>query len=132
MSRLKLAILLLSLLFANVAEGKTVVVSSATELAKVKAYGDTEIVWRNGKYADEVVTITASGTAKKPLIIRAESDGGVRFTGKSSLRIKGSHIVVRGFVWDNPFRWSSVRPFAHRSNPKTEVAKCEVGDKSNS
>ena len=126
MSRLKLAILLLSLLFANVAEGKTVVVSSATELAKVKTYGDTEIVWRNGKYADEVVTITASGTAKKPLIIRAESDGGVRFTGKSSLRIKGSHIVVRGFVWDNPTLEKGVVVAFDRTSSHSLLEECLI------
>lgn len=126
MSRLKLAILLLSLLFANVAEGKSVVVSSATELAKVKAYGDTEIVWRNGKYADEVVTITASGTAKKPLIIRAESDGGVRFTGKSSLRIKGSHIVVRGFVWDNPTLEKGVVVAFDRTSSHSLLEECLI------
>jgi poly(beta-D-mannuronate) lyase len=59
-------------------------------------------VWRNGDYADEVITINASGTEKNPVVVRAESNGGVRFSGLSRLRIKGQYVVVKGFWWQNP------------------------------
>ena len=81
----------------------SVTISSAKELRQLPAdIAGTEIVWRDGSYHNQVVTITASGTEREPIIIRAETLGGVRFTGASSLRIKGSHIIVRGFCWDNP------------------------------
>ena len=81
----------------------SVTISSAEELRQLPAdIAGTEIVWRNGSYHNQVVTITASGTEREPIIVRAETLGGVRFTGASSLRIKGSHIIVRGFCWDNP------------------------------
>lgn len=93
------------LLFAGrlAAAEKQIFVSSAEELralGNIKA--GSEVVWRNGDYADVVITINALGTAKKPVIVRAESDGGVRFTGLSRLRIKGKYIVVKGFWWQNP------------------------------
>ena len=62
----------------------------------------TEVVWRNGDYADEVINITAYGSAKRPVVFRAECDGGVRFTGLSRLRIKGKYVIVKGFWWQNP------------------------------
>ena len=62
----------------------------------------TEVVWHNGDYADEVINITAYGSAKQPVVFRAETAGGVRFTGLSCLRIKGKYVVVKGFWWQNP------------------------------
>ena len=97
-----LAVLALLLPYSVYGKG-SVTISSAAELRKLPAdLAGTEIVWRDGHYHNQVVTITASGTEREPIIIRAQTLGGVRFTGTSSLRIKGSHIIVRGFVWDNP------------------------------
>lgn len=99
-----LSILTLLLFASNLAAAeRTIVISSAEELralGTIKA--GSEVVWRNGDYADVVITINASGTAKKPVIFRAESDGGVHFTGTSRLRIKGKYVVVKGFWWQNP------------------------------
>lgn len=78
-------------------------VSSAEEVAalgEVKA--GAEIVWRNGTYADQVVVLKAAGTAEKPVVLRAESPGEVRFSGTSRLQVKGSGVIVRGFWWQDP------------------------------
>ena len=93
------------LLFAGrlAAAEKQIFVSSAEELrslGNIKA--GSEVVWRNGDYADVVITINALGTAKKPVIFRAETTGRVRFTGLSRLRIKGKYVIVKGFWWQNP------------------------------
>ena len=101
----RLSAILAMMLFAvglSAAE-RDFVVSSAEELRALGTLrGGSEVVWRNGDYADEVITINASGTAKNPVVVRAESNGGVRFSGLSRLRIKGQYVVVKGFWWQNP------------------------------
>ena len=134
----RLALTLVTLLFSLLSESSTlyakeaIVISSARELSKLSAIkAGTEVVWRNGEYADEILVISASGTAQKPIILRAESDGGVRFTGKSLLRIKGSNIVVRGFVWDNPTLEKGVVVSFDRASSHSLLEECVIkGDRS--
>lgn len=134
----RLALTLVALLFSLLSESsilyakESIVISSARELSKLATVsGGTEIVWRNGEYADETLVISASGTAAKPIILRAESDGGVRFTGKSSLRIKGSNIVVRGFVWDNPTLEKGIVVAFDRASSHSLLEECVIkGNKS--
>lgn len=134
----RLALTLVALLFSLLSESSTlyakeaIVISSARELSKLSAIkAGTEVVWRNGEYADEILVISASGTAQKPIILRAESDGGVRFTGKSLLRIKGSNIVVRGFVWDNPTLEKGVVVSFDRASSHSLLEECVIkGDRS--
>ena len=130
----RLSAILAMMLFAvglSAAE-RDFVVSSAEELHVLGTLrGGSEVVWRNGDYADEVITINASGTAKNPVVVRAESDGGVRFTGKSLLRIKGSNIVVRGFVWDNPTLEKGVVVSFDRASSHSLLEECVIkGDRS--
>ena len=111
---------------------ESIKISSAKELSKLSTVkAGTEIVWRNGEYANERLVITASGTAAKPIILRAESDGGVRFTGNSYLRIKGSNIVVRGFVWDNPMLEKGVVVSFDKTSSHSLLEECVIkGNKS--
>ena len=98
-----LTIIALLLFAGRFATAEPIYISSAEELralGNIKA--GTEVVWRNGDYADEVINITAYGSAKRPVVFRAETAGGVRFTGLSRLRIKGKYVVVKGFWWQNP------------------------------
>lgn len=78
-------------------------VASAAELKALGtlAAGDV-VVWRDGTYADAAAEIKAAGTAESPVVLRAETPGGVRFTGTSRLNIAGSHIVVSGLWWQDP------------------------------
>lgn len=78
-------------------------VSSAEEVAalgEVKA--GTEIVWRKGTYADQVVTLKAAGTEQAPVVLRAESAGETLFSRASRLTIKGTNVVVSGLWWKDP------------------------------
>ena len=98
-----LTIIALLLFAGRFATAEPIYISSAEELralGNIKA--GTEVVWRNGDYADEVINITAYGSAKRPVVFRAETAGSVRFTGLSRLRIKGKYVVVKGFWWQNP------------------------------
>ncbi len=81
----------------------TTYVSSAAEL---KALGTVAagsvIIWRDGTYADVVAEIKGAGTAGNPVVLRAETPGGVVFTGTSRLTISGSSVEVSGMWWQDP------------------------------
>jgi len=63
------------------------------------APGDT-VVWTNGTYSDQEVNfIRFFGTAEAPIVLMAETPGGVIFTGESPMTIYGTHLVVEGFNW---------------------------------
>jgi len=57
---------------------------------------------RNGTYDDCPVTIAGrDGTAEREITLRAETIGGVVFSGEHSvLKVEVDHWVVEGFVWD--------------------------------
>ena len=122
-----LTIIALLLVGARFAAAETIYVSSAEELralGKIKA--GSEVVWRNGDYADEVITITASGTSKQPVIFRAETAGNVRFTGLSRLRIKGRYVVVKGFWWQNPTIEKGVVVAFDKSSSYSQLEECAI------
>lgn len=78
-------------------------VSSDEEVAALgEVAGGTEIVWRKGSWADQIVTLKSAGTAENPVVLRAEEPGEVIFTGTSRLVVKGAGAVVRGLWWQNP------------------------------
>ncbi|MBQ6882548.1 MAG: polysaccharide lyase 6 family protein [Alistipes sp.] len=84
-------------------EKHVVWVSSAEEVAALGVVqAGTEIVWRKGSYADQVVTLKAAGTAENPVVVRAEAPGETLFTGASRLVVKGSGAVVSGLWWKDP------------------------------
>lgn len=78
-------------------------VASAAELDALGtlAAGDT-VVWRNGTYDSEVVRLKGLGTAERPAVLRAETPGGVCFTGPSRLSVEGRYVAASGFWWRNP------------------------------
>ncbi len=72
-------------------------VSSAAEVEDLDDLSaDDVVIWRDGTYTDQIVEFEGNAT------LRAESDGGVVFTGKSYMIIKGAGTVVSGFQWVNP------------------------------
>lgn len=85
------------------AENIVAYVSSAAEL---KALGELEagqvVVWRDGIYAGQVAELKGAGTVENPVVLRAETPGGVRFTGSSRLTVSGRCVEVRGFWWQDP------------------------------
>lgn len=73
------------------------------DIASLSSYkglvpGDTLYV-ASGVYNDVKLTFNASGTAENPIVLKPAATGGVRFTGSSSFRLKGSYVVVEGFEW---------------------------------
>ena len=96
-----MAIVAMMGLAASAAE---IFVSNAIELKEalktVKA-GDV-IIWKDGKYQDVKIDFrpAVSGTAQKPIILRAQTPGKVSFSGGSQLLIGGNYLQAEGFLFE--------------------------------
>lgn len=83
---------------------KTYKVASQDEFKKAAGMvraGD-EIVIANGSYSGWELTVNTSGTLDKPVVIRAETPGGVLFTGevtKPVFELTGSYTTVSGLTF---------------------------------
>jgi poly(beta-D-mannuronate) lyase len=71
------------------------------DAAKTVAAGDT-IILQDGTWADARLKIHTSGTAEKPVTIKAQTPGKVVLTGDSRIALAGEHIVVDGLWFQNP------------------------------
>lgn len=83
--------------------------------------GDT-LTLAPGEWQDVIIRCKAQGTAQAPITLRAASPGQTIFTGKSALRLGGSHIIVEGLWFRDPdpevgdtleFRLDSKNPASH-------------------
>lgn len=81
---------------------KSIWVIPAQDLtAKLKtAQPGDEIIVANGTYKDVVINVDLQATEDKPVVIRAETPGGVEFTGTSRWTVTGSYITVRDFYFN--------------------------------
>lgn len=69
-------------------------------LVNASSGGETFIV-SNGTYADFYASFTKIATAENPIVIKAETVGGVTLTGNSYFVFKkAAHITLEGFVFD--------------------------------
>jgi len=68
------------------------------EVSKSVKAGDT-ITLNDGIWRDFEITLSAKGTAKKPIILRSKTPGKVIISGQSNLRIGGQYITVKGLVF---------------------------------
>lgn len=68
-----------------------------------------ELVVADGVHTDWRVEVSAEGTAQAPILIRAETPGGVTFRRNSSIRLSGRHLILKGFRFDNAGPWSVVQ-----------------------
>ena len=60
-----------------------------------------ELVVRDGVYAAWQAELVGEGTAERPVVIRAETPGGVIFKGDTRLRITGRFITLKGFRFEH-------------------------------
>ena len=80
------------------------------------------IIMKNGIWSDVNITFRAKGNETAPIILRAEEQGKVIISGKSSLRILGSYLKVDGLVFKNGqpsrkqlIRFGNKKHFTHHS-----------------
>jgi len=93
---LQLVILLLSM--PLVAAQFTV--SSASQFNNLNLSAGDVVTWTNGTYSGQNINFIANGTSSNPIILKAETPGGVKFTGSSQLNLAGNYLIVDGFFWD--------------------------------
>src|SRR5262249_36160641 len=60
--------------------------------------GDT-LLMADGDWSDADLLFEGDGTAEKPITLRAQTPGQVILSGRSRLRIAGSHVVVDGLCF---------------------------------
>lgn len=77
-------------------------ISSQEEFDALDGTGGGEIIFRDGTYNDMSLSFSAAASEENPLIIRAETPGGVIFTGTSHMEISGSNVTIQGFSWKDP------------------------------
>ncbi|ATY33972.1 polysaccharide lyase 6 family protein [Sphingomonas psychrotolerans] len=64
--------------------------------------GDT-LVLADGEWRDFAVKLVGEGTAARPITLTAQHAGKVILTGRSSLAVAGTHLVVSNLVFRNGF-----------------------------
>ncbi|NNE90246.1 MAG: alginate lyase [Verrucomicrobiales bacterium] len=94
-----------SMIFLAGATGTASAQIPATDLptAANEAKPGTEIIVANGSYPNHNLAITAEGTKDAPVVIRAQTPGGVIFSGQSALKLRGRFVVLSGFHFKDGF-----------------------------
>jgi len=83
----------------------SITVTSITQLQTEinKAIAGTEIIIKNGSYttAGQITVNNIQGTVAEPIIIRAETIGGVTISGKDGFVLQGTtkYVIIKGFVF---------------------------------
>jgi len=71
-----------------------------------------EIILANGTYNTNArIDFVGNGTVDNPIIFRAETPGGVKFTGGLQMNIGGDYVVVDGFHWQGGYGASNFIQF---------------------
>ncbi len=108
---------------------KDVVITPETDpesVAENLVAGDS-LVLSNGTWKDADLKFEGlSGTAEKPIRIRAETAGQVVFTGQTEFRFSGSHVIVTGFVFRDITEVSDVVQF--RTHSQRHAHDCRMSD----
>lgn len=86
--------------------------------------GDT-LVLANGTWNDVDLRFgELTGTARRPIHIRAETPGKVVLTGKVRFRVSGEHVVVSGLAFRNPTGMTNV--FEFRTHSEKHAHHCRI------
>ncbi|WP_456461720.1 polysaccharide lyase 6 family protein [Reichenbachiella sp.] len=103
-----LSLLLLLVMFGTECGSKVNTQNAVTNAEELKlklslaAPGDT-ILLANGEWKDAELVIKAIGTEEAPIVVMAETLGGVQLTGASNLKLAGEYVVVSGLHFTNGF-----------------------------
>ena len=96
-------LLLILLLFAaGQGHARIVNVSSASAINKTWSAGDT-LLFANGNYSNLSLSLSGTGTAAKPIVLRAATPGEVILGGSSMIAINGKYIEVQGIRFQGTY-----------------------------
>ena len=126
-------VVIICTIFSTFAAGSELLVSTEEELktAVASAKGGDTLVVRDGAYNDWRVAFRALGTATAPATLKAQTPGGVKFTGKVRLEITGRHLLVSGFLFEDALssKHSSIVEFRNAQDCRlTDCAFVRCGD----
>ena len=74
--------------------------AALTELASALP-GDV-VILKDGTWVDATIRVENGGSAENPLVIRAQTPGGVVLTGNSTLDIRAPYVSADGFLFTGP------------------------------
>lgn len=104
-------------------------ISDPEDIETLTLVAGDEVVLTNGTYTtDERINFIANGTIDNPITFRAETPGGVIFTGGLSMNIGGDYLVVEGFYWKGGIGQNNHIQFRHNttySNHST-IQNCTI------
>lgn len=109
-----------SQLFAN-----NYTVSSVSEFDALTLQPCDVVTWSNGTYSDVELTFSAFGESGSPIVLKAETPGGVIFTGESKFNIWGDYLIVDGFYWNGGIGFNNHTEF-RRSGSNTDFANNSI------
>jgi poly(beta-D-mannuronate) lyase len=89
-----------------------------------KAQPGDVIILADGTYHSADLVLDGTGTADRPIVVRAATPGKVVLMGSSRLRIGGSYLVVEGFYFWQVFQPEGLIVF--RSGVTHEAQHCRV------
>lgn len=126
---MRISFLLLLLLGQLNTFAKDILVKNNAELsAAIKSVkpGDA-IVMANGTWNNAEILFEATGTAAKPITLKAQQKGKAIITGISNLRIVGEYLMVEGLVFKNGYS-PTTDLVAFRKDAKTLANNCRLSE----
>lgn len=113
--------LIVLILFSNTIFATDYTVNSADEFNDLNLQPCDVVTWTNGTYSDQEIVFTGTGESGSPIVLKAETPGGVIFTGESKLNIYGDYLIVDGFYWNGGIGFNNHTEF-RRSGSNTDFA----------
>jgi len=106
------------LLFSITITGQTTYnINNPSDLENNTYVAGDVIILANGTYSSsQRIDFIGNGTASEPITFRAETPGGVKFTGGLQMNIGGDYVVVDGFHWQGGFGASNFIQFRNNSD----------------
>ncbi len=106
--KVRLLLLAIPILFcacqsSNVQNRNLVKDNEALNNALLHAQPGDEIIMANGQWRDISIKFYGKGTATKPIILKAETNGQVVIGGVSNLKLGGEHLQVIGLHFKNGY-----------------------------
>lgn len=93
--------LFLAFSLLSIAHAAEYSVDSASEFNALSLSPGDIVTWTDGIYSDgDNISFTADGTASDPIILQAETPGGVQFTGGMTIDVSGDYVTITGFYWN--------------------------------
>lgn len=78
----------------------------------------------DGTYRDTTLGLRGTGSADRPIVIRAATPGRVTFTGRSSIELRGAWVTLEGLKFEK----CTVGPLTLRDTKGCRVTQCAVLD----